>query len=943
MNKVKNTERRDFLKLSGMTATLLASEATLFANSGVISIKNAKDSSPNRSYTEEMYRNEFAFTYGKKEEQGYALHSNCAWEVWSHNGVVTRENQSACYPSVDPKVPDSNPGGSTQDAQYSQLMYQKDRILYPMIRVGKRGEGKFRRATWDEAAEHICGEIFRALSDPERGAEKLLVDVGDGLLSESRRASVLRFSAQLGATRVYPANYKESTFSGAHIAYGNANVGCTWDFMYEVNTIVLWGANPSVSHMSDAHFVWEGKYNGAKVITITPEFNATAKSSDLWIPIKAGSDNILAMSIIQVILAEKLYKPEFMKHFTDLVFLVDVETQKLLRRSEMEIAPSEELEESYDEEFYAWNTKINQAVLMPGSRGSDKKSLDLDDLGIDPALEGSFEIIDRYGERRRVVTVFEKLKSSAEEFTPEMTQGLTGVHPDTLRVLAKEMALPKVVEVTVGANLNKYFNGVQTIWNIASICGLTAHMGSYGGLNTEKEFSPSNLEILSGFNGKYSSRLSSGFVSEFIFGDGLKSFKEYFNEEDVQRAQKMSKYEYMEIVKELLESDNSKPWYLPDTALLVSDSTFSRGSEYRKAFLQKMKFFAYVDFRMNETAQYADVLLPAKSDYEVYDLNRSASSRFISLAQPVADIKSVGEALDEWSIFTLLAQKLEEIANRDENIRNAKVQDSTQYAKPGYHDLSIFHEEYTNRDDESVSEGKPYLGSDKMAVEAILESCEEYSPWTIEKIANEGGSVALDLARTYNSMENNLDKLEPLKTLSGRQTFYVDHEYFIKLGTASNSALEGINPIFRNKEQRKIFKLITTSSRYASSVNYKTSRTLLRLQRGVPYVSVNRVVAETKGIKDGETIRVFNSLGEFLAMAKLSSSTPPDTLVMEDGYEAYMYKLKKGHGEVLPTALNLLEMADGWGHLKFSSSWDGNKYAYDAAVDFEKVSMKGID
>jgi complex iron-sulfur molybdoenzyme family reductase subunit alpha len=64
---------------------------------------------------------------------------------------------------------------------------------------------------------------------------------------------------------------------------------------------------------------------------------------------------------------------------------------------------------------------------------------------------------------------------------------------------------------------------------------------------------------------------------------------------------------------------------------------------------------------------------------------------------------------------------------------------------------------------------------------------------------------------------------------------------------------------------------------------------LLRLQRGVPAIQVNRVVAATKGISDGDTIRVFNHQGEFYAMAKLSSSAPADGLIMEHGWEPYMY------------------------------------------------------
>jgi complex iron-sulfur molybdoenzyme family reductase subunit alpha len=957
--------RRDFLKVSGMTAAMVASQGSLFAKTQVQSFENGKENYGNTSYTEKMYRNEFAFTYGNKEEHGFAYHcvncqGNCAWEVWSNNGVITRENQSARYPSINAKIPDFNPRGCNKGVQHSQVMYEKDRILYPMKRVGERGEGKWKRISWDEAGEEVAAKIFEVLTDPERGPDKLMVHAGTGLLTEGRRGSVLRFSTQLGANRIYPSSYLGDMFSGAAVAYGEGNLGCTWDFMYNVDTAVMWGGNPSVSRIPDAHFVWEGKYNGAKIITITPEFNATAKSSDLWIPIKAGSDNILAMSVIYEIINEKMYKPNFMKQLTDLPFLVIKDSKKLLRRSDMEHPEKESDHHKYEEEFYGWDTKTNKPFLMPGSEGSSHKTLRLGDH--DPALEGSWEVTLENGKTVEVTTAFEMLKENIKPFSPEATQADTNVHPTITRQLAKDIALPKVVEITTGFSLNKYFNGVLTLWNISSILGLTGRMGPYGGINTENEFTLSGLGALSGFSGKYAPRFGSGFVGEFVFGDGMETFDKYFSDEDVRRAQNgMSKEEYMQILdamladgkhdKANLESKNGnvvKPWWEPDTAIVVADSRFRRnkGSDYREAFMRKTKYFAYSDFRMSETAVYADLLLPAKAHYEVYDIRTSPGyHRFTNLAQPVANLKPIGEAKDEWTMFEFLAKKLEEYANRPENVAKAKVPDHKKYARPGFHDLTIFHKEYTNTDDESEGEGEPYLGTDKMAVQAALEKCEQYEPWTMEKMYKAGGfllinekaakSSPLYADKPFNSNEDHLFKKEPLETVSGRQTFYVDHPIWIRMGAHTNTGMRGIRP----DSKKYPFVMMTPHARWSIHSNYKASRTLQRLQRGVPYIQVNGDVAKIKGIADGDTIRVFNVLGEFYAMAKVTSSCPHDGLVMEHGWEPYMYKFNKGHNEVVPTALNLLEMADGWGHLKFGGFWDGNQYAYDGAVDFEKAKL----
>jgi len=105
--RMVSEKRRDFLKFSGVTAAMVASQGSLFASTKVIKAETGLENYPNKSYTEDMYRNEFSFIRGNVEDTGYAYHcvncqGNCAWEVWSNNGVVTRENQSAKYPSINP-------------------------------------------------------------------------------------------------------------------------------------------------------------------------------------------------------------------------------------------------------------------------------------------------------------------------------------------------------------------------------------------------------------------------------------------------------------------------------------------------------------------------------------------------------------------------------------------------------------------------------------------------------------------------------------------------------------------------------------------------------------------------------------------------------------------------------------------------------------------------
>ncbi len=100
---------------------------------------------------------------------------------------------------------------------------------------------------------------------------------------------------------------------------------------------------------------------------------------------------------------------------------------------------------------------------------------------------------------------------------------------------------------------------------------------------------------------------------------------------------------------------------------------------------------------------------------------------------------------------------------------------------------------------------------------------------------------------------------------------------------------------------------------------------------------INPEVALNRGVKDGDDIVLFNKMGEVYVMAKLVPGVPKDAIVMEHGWEPFMFKNKVGHNELNADMLNELELSDGWGHLKFGTHWDGNQHAYQATIDFRKA------
>ena len=917
--------------------------------------------SPAGRATEAAYREEFAATYGDGESHGHAYHcvncqGNCAWDVWTDaEGRITRENQSASYPAIAPDVPDANPRGCNKGVQQSQILYQADRLLHPMRRTGARGEGKWKRISWDEAITEVATHLYETMLGT--GPAGNYVHMGSGMLSEARAASVKRLGTLLGAVRPYIASYVGDMFPGVSVVYGEGNLGCTYDFVYGSDVALFWGCNPNTSRIPDAHYLWEGKYRGAKIIVVTPEYNASAIHADLWVPVKPGFDGHLALSIIQRLVATRRYSEPFLKQFTDLPLLVRTDTKQLVRLHDIDPADprfdrkSAELfaadHDKHHEVFLAWDRNQKKVVALPGCEGSTVDTLRLTDIAwkIDPALSGKFRIRLAGKGEVEVEPAFASFARELQAYTPEKTAKVTGVHPSVVEQLAKELSGSRVAIVTLGFAVGKHFNGMLSQRAVASLTAFLGKLGPFGGLATENEWSISGLEGLSGFAGKYTHRFASGFVSEFMLGDGFSDAAQAFDDADVKRATGTSRAAYDAQVKELIEASagdagekKGKPWWKEvETFLIFADARLRRNkAAYKQAFLDKAKFIAYGDFRMSDFATWADVLLPCTTSYEAWDLRTNPGyHRFANICVPPANLKRVGEVKSEWEISTLIVEKLEALAKARHQAtgdeRSIKIPDAT-HAKDGFHAMDRLVEEFTQG-------GK--LRTDREAVEFALEHVDQFKPSTAKSMVERGGFLVLNEKagktsplypdRPYNSFENNLYLHQRFETVSGRLTFYVDHPLWIAAGAQIPRATEPIHP------RRFPFLLMTPHARWSIHSTYKVSPTLLRLQRGEPALMMNPRTAASKGIADGDRARMWNDLGEVFVQAKIATGVPPGAVILEHGWEPFQYRGRKGHNAVIGDMLNLLEVSDGWGHLKFGTNWDGNQHAYDSTVDIAKV------
>src|SRR3972149_10596408 len=89
----------------------------------------------------------------------------CNFNLYVKDGVVLREEQVGNYPAPnDSLVPDPNPRGCQKGVCYAHRMYDPTRIKYPLKRAGERGQGRWKRVSWDQALTEISDTLLDVLA-----------------------------------------------------------------------------------------------------------------------------------------------------------------------------------------------------------------------------------------------------------------------------------------------------------------------------------------------------------------------------------------------------------------------------------------------------------------------------------------------------------------------------------------------------------------------------------------------------------------------------------------------------------------------------------------------------------------------------------------------------------------------------------------------------------
>ena len=909
-----STDRRTFLAGSGALALSLK-----YGAAGAAS----HEGGTYRRW-EDIARNKWTWDRVVRGSRGINCTGHCAFNVYVRNGIVWREEQQGEYGASGEDTPDYGPRGCQKGLRQAKHMYGQQRALYPMKRAGERGEGKWQRITWAQAIEEVAGKIVDYAA--EDGPETITMAMGTAMiLKRATFSGLFRFANITGIT-------VPETFAGvgdlplgAQQTIGHPLPGDSMAAIYKSRTCLVWACNPAATRIPDAHFFWEAKYNGTEVIVISPEFNASAIHASKWLNVKPGTDLALAMAMVQVIFEDGKIEWDYIREQTDLPFLVRKDNQRFLRATEMGVG---------EHGFFVWDEATDSVAKAPATstRYDDmynpefspvEENLELGDLK--PALEGSWTIETREGPVE-VTTVFELARETANRYRPENVADETGISADVIRQVARKFAASPPGMIYAGYRVNKWLHGdlLNRAWLLMS--ALTANTGrAGGGVQTTNLPRPDGLFklVFDGMGPRL--RIASLAIWDYAKANGKELNAAMYGEE---MAEHIDQHYRKALLNRWLPDFGAKPWNM---AILAGHNPMNwraSGERFYESAMSKVETLVAMTPDMSVSAMYSDYVLPVAHQYEKRDITLEGRTPYIQVMDQA--VSPVGESLSDWDIMARLCQRISQIALA----RNLEPIQDTLFGNPLPRDYSLAYEQYTMG-------GR--LMQDSDAVEYLLENSLGAPKVKFDELARQGmmrgddcddvqfGPASPFSYRTLASTKNK----KPYKTITGRQQFYLDEATFLAEGEQL--------PMYKSPLSNPGYDIRLTMGHARHGVHslWRDDSLLLSLQRGEPDIYVNPDDAASRGVEDGDLIRVFNGLGDFVAMAHVSSSMQPKQMFMYHGWDPMLFRDRKNFNSVIPTAglLKPVQMVGGYGQLNHRAPESVPNQTYgDSTVDFEKYT-----
>ncbi|MGF9645933.1 nitrate reductase subunit alpha [Paenibacillus sp. MABNS29] len=392
------------------------------------------EESPRSRDWESLYRGRWQHDKVVRSTHGVNCTGSCSWNVYVKDGIITWETQKTDYPTTGVDSPEYEPRGCPRGASFSWYTYSPIRVKYPYIRgdlydmwreelavvedpvrawknivsdpkkrdryVKARGKGGFVRADWDDACQMIASSIIHTIQ--QYGPDRVVGFSPIPAMSMVSYSAGTRFLSLIGGTILSFYDWYADLPPASPQVWGEqTDVPESGDW-YNSKYFIIWGTNIPQTRSPDAHFMVEARYNGTKVVGVSPDYAEYEKFADIWLPAKAGTDAALAMAMTHVILKEFYvdqqvpYFMDYVKKFTDLPFLVILEKHGDALRSGRFLRASDlgDAQELAEWKTVVWDAASGAPMVPSGSQGfrwdqDNRWNLDLenpDGTVVDPLL-----------------------------------------------------------------------------------------------------------------------------------------------------------------------------------------------------------------------------------------------------------------------------------------------------------------------------------------------------------------------------------------------------------------------------------------------------------------------------------------------------------------------------------------------------------------------------
>lgn len=516
---------------------------------------------------------------------------------------------------------------------YIQRMQDETaRVMYPMRRTGERGSGEFERIGWDEAIDEIA-EKLNAVLEKDPKAASFYSFTGD--LGKLSWEAPTRYASTIGAT-----TWDIEGIMGDH----GASMGMTMvfgthrgahdsrDYMNS-NLVLIWGRNLADTHTSELRDYVAARKNGAKIVVIDPRQSSTAAMADEWIPIKPQTDPALALGMMNWIIGNDLHAKDKLAEESVAPYLIREDDGTYVRMVDGSVvaAASSNVDEagfigsspaaqgdagSGAGMYVVWDEITNGPVSAPDAATIKSGA-------VKPALSGSF-VVDGVACR----TAFDHLVDACSEYTLERTSEITGVPADTIERLAREYIEAQPAAIRMGQGMQRVFHSYSPFRTVATLAMVAGYIGVRGGGASHAGGTATNKPV-AGYTGPvydYSAWSDTGKTATMVPSSKL--------------------------YQAAIERDP-----VPIDFMWIANSNFINMSPDSNRVIEEVipaiDFIVCADPWWTWTAKYADIVLPACTYWEHWDLiDRSPWAMF---NQPA--IEPMGESKSDVEIMSLMAKK----------------------------------------------------------------------------------------------------------------------------------------------------------------------------------------------------------------------------------------------------------------------------------------------